>query len=107
MLEVVRIWMNYEENPVGVAEMPQFGWEINSDKKNVIQKSYRLQIGTDSSFYQLIYDSGEINSSASAHIFIDSVPLKICCQVFCKGLCLRWTGTKRLVYGNLCYRSSR
>lgn len=82
MLEVVRIWMNYEENPVGVAEMPQFGWEINSDKKNVIQKSYRLQIGTDSSFYQLIYDSGEINSSASAHIFIDSVPLKSAAKYF-------------------------
>ena len=45
MLEIVRILMDYEKDPAGVEEMPQFNWELKSDKRGVVQKasSCRLQ----------------------------------------------------------------
>lgn len=75
MLKIARIWMDYETDPVGVEKMPQFGWELESDRRNVIQKSYRLQIAGDPDFDQLVYDSGVTESSSSAHILVHSVKL--------------------------------
>lgn len=45
MLAIKKIYMDYETAPVGVSHMPQFAWELVSDKKNVKQKpmSFRLQ----------------------------------------------------------------
>ena len=42
MLEIVRILMDYEKDPAGVEEMPQFNWELKSDKRGVVQKAYQL-----------------------------------------------------------------
>ena len=42
--------MDYETAPVGVSHMPQFAWELTSDKKNVKQESYELQIAKDAGF---------------------------------------------------------
>ena len=28
MLRISRVHIDYQKNPVGIAEMPQFGWEI-------------------------------------------------------------------------------
>lgn len=47
MIKISRIYMDYETSPVGVSHMPQFGWEIESDKRNVKQKYYKLQICLD------------------------------------------------------------
>ena len=44
MLEIVKVLMDYEKDPVGVEEMPQFSWKLKSDKRNVVQSAYRLQI---------------------------------------------------------------
>ena len=45
MLRISRVHIDYQKNPVGIAEMPQFGWEIVSDKRNVIQKAYLKESG--------------------------------------------------------------
>ena len=37
MLEIVKVLMDYEKDPVGVEEMPQFSWKLKSDKRNVVQ----------------------------------------------------------------------
>ena len=70
MLKVKKIHMDYQVDPMGVEAMPQFGWEQESDRRNVVQKSYRLQIAADRAFSELIYDSGQIQDSGSAHIFV-------------------------------------
>lgn len=70
MLKVKKIHMDYQVNPVGVEAMPQFGWELESDRRNVVQTSYRLQIAADRAFSELIYDSGQIQDRESAHIFV-------------------------------------
>lgn len=76
MLKVTRIWMDYENDPVGVEQMPQFGWELESDRRNVVQRTYRLQISLDQEFQSLCYDSGVEESNQSAHIHVPSVELR-------------------------------
>lgn len=68
MLKIGRVHIDYQKNPVGISEMPQFGWEIVSDKRNVIQKSYILQIAKDPEFTELVYNSGSVVSGKSAHL---------------------------------------
>jgi alpha-L-rhamnosidase len=76
MLKVNRIHMDYQVNPVGLSEMPQFGWELESTNRNVLQKTYHLQIAGDKEFEKIIYDSGEIQSRESAHIQPKDVVLR-------------------------------
>lgn len=77
MIGLSRILINYQENPVGIETVDQIGWSIISDKKNVFQESYELQIGEDGPFGMLIYDSGVVRSEESAHIAIDKNILKL------------------------------
>ena len=68
MLEIVKVLMDYEKDPVGVEEMPQFSWKLKSDKRNVVQSAYRLQIAENRDFQTPVYDSGRVESSESAHV---------------------------------------
>lgn len=68
MLSIERVMMDYQENPVGVERVPQFGWVLKSDKDNVFQWAYRMQIAVDSGFREVVYDSGRTVSAESAHI---------------------------------------
>lgn len=76
MLEIVRILMDYEKDPAGVEEMPQFNWELKSDKRGVVQKAYQLQIAENRDFDTPVYDSGVTESCESAHIRPLHVELK-------------------------------
>ena len=71
MLAIKNIYMDYETAPVGVSHMPQFAWELTSDKRNVKQKFYELQIAKDPAFAELIYDSGKTESEESAHVYVE------------------------------------
>lgn len=75
MLEIVRIWMDYEKDPVGVEAMPQLGWELRSEKRAVVQKAYRIQIAAGRQFETPVYDSGVTESGESAHIALEEVKL--------------------------------
>ena len=68
MLNITKIYMDYEENQSGITHVPQFSWILESDKRNVIQSSYELQIAKDAAFDEMVYDSKVAESSASAHI---------------------------------------
>lgn len=70
MLRVVKIRMEYLEHPVGLGELPWFGWVLESDRKNVVQKAYQLQIAVDPQFEDILYDSGIVESGESAHVEI-------------------------------------
>ena len=69
MLKITGIHIDYEKNPVGVSENPQFGWEIESDGRCVKQTSYRLLIAEDSEFEKIVYDSKTVQSKESAHVY--------------------------------------
>ena len=68
MLRVAKIRMEYLENPVGLGELPWFGWILESDRRCVIQQGYRLQIGADEEFTRLVFDSGHVESGESLHV---------------------------------------
>lgn len=68
--------MDYQKNPVGVEGIPQFGWEILCDKRNMLQKSYWLQIAENQNFSEMIYDSGRVDSGESAHVVVSDIQLE-------------------------------
>ncbi len=75
MLAIKRIHMDYETDPVGVEGMPQFGWEIVCDRRNMIQQAYHMQIAEDKEFTSLVYDSGMVRSRESAQVMVKDVEL--------------------------------
>lgn len=68
MTEVSEIRINYQQNPIGIENVEQIGWKITSDFRNVVQKSYEIQIAEDEKFEVLLYDSKVVESEESAHI---------------------------------------
>lgn len=75
MLKIKRLLIDYLVHPVGVDGVPQFSWEMESSRRNVVQEAYRLQISEDSAFSHLLYDSGKMYSSQSAHVVPENVEL--------------------------------
>ncbi|HIT88827.1 MAG TPA: family 78 glycoside hydrolase catalytic domain, partial [Candidatus Merdenecus merdavium] len=76
MLKVAEIKVNYERNPEGITGVPLFSWVLWSDKRNVVQDGYQLQISEDPSFNSLCYDSGKKESDLSARIIAEELDLK-------------------------------
>lgn len=68
MIHIIEVNLNYESILTGVTDMPQFGWKIESNKRNVFQSNYRIQISKDPEFIQCQYDSGVVVSDESQHI---------------------------------------
>lgn len=71
MLKIEKITMDHQDNPIGTGGMPQFGWILQSDRRNVVQKAYQLQLAADARFLNLFHDTGWVESSCSAHVRID------------------------------------
>ena len=82
MLKVASITMEYLKNPVGLPGMPWFGWILESDKKNVIQKGYQLQISLDREFEKIQYDSNWVESSESVHVYVKGIKLESLTRYF-------------------------
>ena len=78
MIAIRKILMDYLEHPLGVEQMPQFGWVMESDGSNVVQTAYQLQLAKDAQFGQILYDSGRAASAESAHVSIPDVSLENC-----------------------------
>ncbi len=68
MLKVTELTMDYLRNPVGVAGMPRFSWKLESDRRNVLQEGYRLQVARTPDFRAPVYDSGFVESGRSVHV---------------------------------------
>ena len=66
MFGIQRVTIDYLENPVGILGSPQFAWSMESDRKNVIQTAYRLQIAKDGDFSRPVYDSEKRETEQSA-----------------------------------------
>lgn len=76
MLQVKKIKIDYLEQPMGVVEAPQLHWIIESDKKNVRQESYRLQVSKHSSFAEKLFDTNTVTSQQSAQVVLDEFVLE-------------------------------
>ena len=64
MLTIKSIRINTQAEPLGIDEQPAFSWTLYSDRNNVHQKSYRIQI-TDG---KTEWDTGEQKTSQSQFV---------------------------------------
>ena len=76
MLKIRELLMDYETEQVGITHMPQFGWVLESDGRNVTQRAYELNIAKDTAFADCIYRSGKTESNASAQVEVPGCELK-------------------------------
>ncbi len=66
MLKITRLRCEYLENPMGIAvPKPRFGWTIESDLRDLAQRSCRLQVAPAPEFSDLLWDSGELSTGES------------------------------------------
>ena len=68
MFGIQRVTIDYLENPVGILGSPQFAWSMESDRKNITQSAYRLQIAKDGDFSRPVYDSEKRETEQSAQV---------------------------------------
>lgn len=68
MFYIEKTAIDYLPQPQGVTGHPQFLWIMKSDKQNVKQTAYRLQIGKEGDFHTPVYDSQKVESEQSAQI---------------------------------------
>ena len=71
MLKITEILMDYEKEQTGMDHMPQLGWKLESDGRNIQQEAYELDIALDQDFCDCVYRSGKVMENASAQIMVD------------------------------------
>ena len=84
MLRSRDLKVNYLRNPSGITGNPQFGWILESDRRNVFQEAYCLQIAEEKEFCTLAYDSGRTKSQESSHVFADGFSWKPLTKYFAR-----------------------
>lgn len=62
----------YLQNPIGIDVLcPRFSWQLRSDRRNVSQSGYQIQVAADEKDLvagrKLIWDSSRVNSGESIH----------------------------------------
>lgn len=65
--------IEYRENPIGIDEKPRFSWKIESEKQNVVQQSYQIQVAGQG---KLMWDSGRVESDRSVLVPYEGKELK-------------------------------
>ena len=60
MLKITEILMDYEKEQTGMDHMPQLGWKLESDGRNIQQEAYELDIALDQDFCDCVYRSGKV-----------------------------------------------
>ena len=76
MLKITYLTCESLTNPLGIdARRPRFCWQIQSERRNVLQTAYRIQASADAAFESFIWDSGRIESDQSLYVEYDGAPL--------------------------------
>ena len=83
MLEARDLACEYESAPIAMAaERPRFSWKLDSDRSNLVQSAYRVEIGVDAELANLIWDSGFVESAASHLVEYGGRALKECSRYY-------------------------
>lgn len=68
---ITGLTVNYEKDPVGIGQSPQFGWRLESDMQGQLQTAYRIVVaesGEQLGGQEYVWDSGRIESGISAAV---------------------------------------
>ena len=93
-VKVDELRVELRENPVGVGTAhPRFMWQIESEKSNVNQVAYQIQVAASAQELEkgknLLWDSGFVNSDTSLFIAYGGSPLQSATEYFWR--CLLYT----------------
>lgn len=71
-------------NPIGMdIQQPQFSWQLNSDKRNVVQTAYEIKVSSNKSFSKNAgWSSGKIASAQSVHVIYGGAALQSAMKYF-------------------------
>lgn len=65
-MKLYDVWVEYQEQPIGLGvRAPRFSWKIASEKNNVLQTAWRVQVSDEN---RTAWDSGRVDSDASVLI---------------------------------------
>ena len=93
MIAIQKLLLDYQDQPLlGAEEMPQLGWVLQSDERNVRQSAYQWQLADTESFEQPLYDSGRVDSDESRCVPLPDVSLLPCRKYFIRAKV--WTETE-------------
>ncbi|MHA7963250.1 family 78 glycoside hydrolase catalytic domain [Paenibacillus sp. CAU 1782] len=77
MLSIAQLTCEYKVNPIGIdmENTPRISWKLHSDTRACLQSAYRIQISSSDNFDQLLWDSGQLNSTQSLHVELNGLRL--------------------------------
>lgn len=73
MLQISEIRINHLKEPAGIQNRISVSWKIQSDRTEVCQKGYRLQIAKTDQFDKILFDTGYIRSSESVNVKLPEI----------------------------------
>src|ERR1700761_8017745 len=63
-------------NPLGMdVTQPRFTWQLSSDKRNVMQSAYRIEVSESAAFHGHVWDSEKVKSDSSVFVTYKGKPL--------------------------------
>lgn len=93
MIAIQKILLDYQDQPLlGAEEMPQLGWALESDGRNVRQSAYQWQLAETETFEHPLYDSGRVDSDESRSVPLPDVSLLPCRKYFIRAKV--WAGVE-------------
>ena len=76
-IELLNLTVEGRVRPMGLDDQkPRFGWQIASDKKCVVQRSYQVQVSANEDFATIVWDSGVVGSDQSQWVEYNGTPLQ-------------------------------
>ena len=93
MIAIQKILLDYQDQPLlGAEEMPQLGWALESDGRNVRQSAYQWHLAETETFEHPLYDSKRVESDESRSVPLPDVSLLPCRYYFIRAKV--WAGTE-------------
>jgi alpha-L-rhamnosidase len=79
MLEIRELRCEYQKNPIGIGAIaPRLGWRLHSEERAVSQSAYEIELASDDSFANVIWQSGRVESEQSTHVELQSFTAESC-----------------------------
>jgi len=77
MLIVKKVRCENKENPIGIElGMVSISWQLDSDRRNVLQAAYHIQVALDDSFEVILLDTGKVESEQCLCIPLEKLQLE-------------------------------
>lgn len=83
MLRAIDLRCETDENPLAVpTRRPRFSWKMESDRSDVLQTQYRIEVAKDRAFAGLLWDSGPVDGGTSHLVAYEGLSLEECTRYY-------------------------